>query len=70
MLDEITLCTSEKDIPFADEKILKKMLIRRTEGFMVRLRWKVLFFLEQVKFQAKSNKYGFKSCKFPEKVPR
>ena len=69
MLDEITLCTSEKDIPFADEKVLKKMLIRRTEDFMVRLRWKVLFFLKPEKFQAKSNKYGFKSSKFPEKVP-
>ena len=59
---------SVKDIPAPSQKEYKMALIRRTEEFIIRLRWAFLFFMKPKAFNNdnKANKYKLKSDKFPD----
>ena len=61
---------SVKDIPAPSQKEYKMALIRRTEEFIIRLRWAFLFFMKPKAFNNdnKANKYKLKNDKFPDKV--
>ena len=69
-MDKVNIEINGKDIPIPSQQVVKKLIIRRTYDFIVRLRWKVLVHLKPWAFKRDSEKetYGYKSEKFPSKV--
>ena len=55
-MDKVNIDINVKDIPIPSQQVVKKLIIRRTYDFLVRLRWKVLVHLKPDAFKSNSQK--------------
>ena len=65
---KLDIDVSDKDIPSPTPKAVKLMLIKRTEDFLIRLRWKIIHFLSPNNQKMKQNGYGYRTDRFPQQV--
>ena len=60
---------SQKNIPTIPKFQFQKMLIKRIEEVLCRMRWKLFWSKIQEKDKLSKNFFGFKSCNYPPSMP-
>jgi len=67
-MEKINLNYSTKNIPLPSRNEYMKRLIKKTEHFLRRLRWKAHYFLHGQEETSNKEMYGFRSKNSPPKI--
>ena len=61
MMEGKSLGYSTKNIPLSNKDVYLKELIRKTEHFLYRIRWRIYYFLKNNKEETETENFGFRT---------